>query len=88
MPEPAIFLDRLGHEAGGDAMAARCARTSRFSMTRSSSGAQPVLAVVQRQLVLAGRIFGITVIGRHPLRLRRRIDVGKQRFHAVQVVDE
>ena len=48
---------------------------------------QHVLAVVERQLVLAGRIFGDHGLGRDALRGGAGIDVGKQRLHAVQMVD-
>ena len=56
-------------------------------MTRSSAALQHVLAVVERQLVLAGRIFGDHRLGRNALRGGRSVDVGKQRLHAVQMVD-
>ena len=48
---------------------------------------QNILAVVQRQFVLARRIFGDQRLDWDALRLGAGIDVGKQRFHAVQMVD-
>ena len=52
-----VFLDRLGHEAGGDAVAARLRAHQPLQHDEVVGGPQHVLAVVQRQLVLAGRIF-------------------------------
>ena len=87
MPEPAYFSIGLAMKQAVTPCRRAAARTSRFSMTRSSAALQHVLAVVERQLVLAGRIFGDHRLGRNALRGGRGIDVGKQRLHAVQMVD-
>ncbi len=82
-----IFLDRLGHEAGGDAVPARLRPHQPLQHDEIVGCPHHVLAVVQRQLVLARRIFGNDRLGRNALRLGRGIDVGEQRLHAVQMVD-
>ena len=65
-----IFLDRLGHEAGGDAVAAGGGAHQPLQHDEIVGGLQHVLAVVERQLVLAGRIFGDHRLGRDALRGR------------------
>ena len=82
-----IFLDRLGHEASGDAVAAGGGAHQPLQHDEVVGGLEHVLAVVERQLVLARRIFGDHRLGRDALRGSRRVDIGKQRLHAVQMVD-
>ena len=67
-----IFLDRLGHEAGGDAVPARLRAHQPLQHDEIVGRLQHVLAVVQRQLVLAGRVFRDHRLGRNALRLRPR----------------
>ena len=82
-----IFLDRLGHEAGGDAVPAGGGAHQPLQHDEIVGGPQHILAVVERQLVLAGRIFGDHRLGGNALQRGRGVDVGKQRLHAVQMVD-
>ena len=82
-----VFLDGLGHEAGGDAMPAGGGAHQPLQHHEIVGRLEHVLAVVERQLVLAGRVFGDHRLGRDALRSGASIDVGKQRLHAVQMVD-
>ena len=82
-----IALDRLGHEAGGDAMPARLRPDQPLQHDQVVGRLQHVAAVMERQLVLTWRIFRNHRLGRNALRAGGRVDVGEKRLHAVQVVD-
>ena len=82
-----IFFDRLGHEAGGDAVPARLRADQPLQHQEIVGRLHHVFAVVQRQLVLAGRIFRDDCLGRNALKASRGIDVGEKRLHPVQMVD-
>ena len=87
MPEPAYFSIGLAMKQA----VTPCRRALRphqpLQHDEVVGGLHNVLAVVQRQLVLAGRIFRDHGLGRDALRGRAGVDVGKQRLHAVQMVD-
>ena len=87
MPEPAYFSIGLAMKQAVTPCLRACGAHQPLQHDEVVGRLHHVLAVVERQLVLAGRIFGNHRLGRNALRLRRGVDVGKQRLHAVQMVD-
>ena len=78
-----IGLDGLGHETGGDAVPPRLRTHDPLQQHQIVGGLHHVLAVVQRQFVLARRILGNNGLGRNVLQAAGGIDVGDQRLHAM-----
>ena len=71
MPEPAYFSIGLAMKQAVTPWRRACGAHQPLQHDEIVGGPQHVLAVVQRQLVLAGRIFGDHRLGRNALRLGR-----------------
>ena len=81
-----VFLDRLGHETGRHPEPPRRLAHDPLQPHQVVCGLHHVGAIVQRQLILARRIFGNHRLGGDAGLGGTGINLGEQRLHTVQMV--